>query len=110
MDRLAQALPDLARAQEPYLHEYMEQNPRVKVVFDRRSGTPAFPLDDLRDIYASARHSNVFGKREHYAPLRAALDPVRHILVSHPALAQVVGPIIGRDDFWMQILNTGAST
>ena len=110
VDRLALALPGLAKAQEPFLREYWEQNGGVRVVYDRRSGKPVFPLDDLRDIYASARHSNVFGKREHYAPLRAALDPVRHILVSHPALAQVVGPIIGRDDFWMQILNTGAPT
>ena len=50
------------------------------------------------------------GARKHYAPLLEALDPARHILLSHPALAQVVSPIIGKDNFWMQILNTGGLT
>ena len=86
------------------------KNGGVHVVYDRRSGKPVFPLDDLRDLYAMVRNSNAFGKREHYAPLRDALAPARHILLSHPALRRVVGPIIGRDDFWMQILNAGTST
>ena len=109
VDRLALALPGLAKAQEPFLREYWEQNGGVHVVCDRRSGKPVFPLDDLRDLYAMVRNSNAFGKREHYAPLRDALAPARHILLSHPALARVVGPIIGRDDFWMQVLNAGTS-
>ncbi len=111
IDRLAQALRDLSGAQEPYLQEYCRQNPRVHVSRGRRDGdAPAFPLDDLRDLYAMARHSNVFGEEEYYAPLRAVLDPVRHILRSHPTLARVVSRIVGRDEFWMKILNTGSST
>ncbi len=109
VDRLAQVLPKLAKVQEPFLREYWEQNAGVRVVYDRRSGKPVFPLDDLRDLYAIARHSNELGARKHYAPLLRALDPARHILLSHPVLAQVVGPIIGRDNFWMQILNGGTS-
>ena len=110
VDRLARALPGLAKAQEPFLREYWEQNGGVHVVYDRQSGKPVFPLDDLRDLYALARHSNELGKREYYAPLRDALDPARHILLSHPALARVVGPIIGKDNFWLQILNAGTPT
>ena len=34
----------------------------------------------------------------------------RNILRSHPMLARVVSPIIGQDEFWMEILNTGQST
>ena len=111
IDRLARAIPGLAEAQEPYLGEYWEWNPRVHVTLGSRDGTPpTFPLDDVRAVYARARHSHVFGEAERYAPLCAVLDPVRHILVSHPTLARVVGPIIGRDNFYMQVLNAGHST
>lgn len=111
IDRLAQVLPGLAEVQEPYLREYWKQHPRVHDAGGERDGTqPAFPLDDLRDLYAMARHSHVFGEQEHYAPLLAVLDPVRHILYSHPTLAPVRSRIIGKDDFWMQILNAGNST
>ena len=111
IDRLARALPGLAEAQEPYLQEYRKQNPRVHGAVGGRDGNqPAFSLDDLRDLYAIARHSNVFGEQEHYAPLLAVLDPVRYILYSHPTLALVMSQIIGKDDFWMQILNTGSLT
>ena len=109
VERIALALPDLAKVQEPYLREYWEQNGGVRVEYDRRSGKPVFPLDDLRDLYAIARHSNELEKKDHYAPLMGTLDPARHILLSHPVLAQVVGPIIGKDNFWMQILNRGTS-
>ena len=57
-----------------------------------------------------ACHSNVFGEEEYYAPLCAMLDPVRSILRSHPTLARIASPIIGRDEFWMEIFNTGNST
>lgn len=111
IDRLARALPGLAEAQEPYLQEYWEQHPRVHGAGGGRDGNqPAFPLDDLRDLYAIARHSHVFGEQEHYAPLLAVLDPVRYLLYSHPTLARVRSPIIGKDAFWMQILNAGNST
>ena len=111
IDRLAQELPGLAEVQEPYLEEYRKQNPRVhSVVGDGDGNRPAFPLNDLRDLYAIARHSHVFGEHEHCAPLLAVLDPVRHILYSHPTLASVVGLIIDKDDFWMQILGSGNLT
>ena len=111
IDRLVQALSDLAEVQEPYLREYWEQHPRVHDAVGERDGTqPAFPLDDLRDLYAMARHSHVFGEQAHYAPLLAVLDPVRHILYAHSTLAPVRSRIIGKDDFWMQILNAGNST
>ena len=111
IDCLADALIGLAEAQEPFLREYWERNPRVHDVLGGRDGTPPeFPLGDLCDLYAMARHSHVFSEEKHYAPLCEVLDPVRHILISHPTLARVVGRIIGRDNFWMQILDTGAST
>ena len=76
IDRLARALHNLAEVQEPYLQESSRQNPRVNVVFEELGGNPpAFPLDDLRDLYGRARHGNVFGEQEYFAPLRAVLDP-----------------------------------
>ena len=111
IDRLARALPALADAQEPYLPGYRDLHWLAPVAFDGRDGAaPEFPLGDLRVLYARARHSHVFGETEHYAPLCAVLDPVRHILVAHPTLARVMGPIIGRDNFHMQVLNNGSST
>ena len=111
IDRLSRALPGLAKAQEPYLREYQENNPRVHFESGRRDGNlPAFPLDDLRDLYAMARHSHAFGEDKYYTALCAVLDPVRHILRSHPTLARVVSRIIGKDDFWMQILGKGRLT
>ena len=106
IDRLVRALCRLAEAQEPYLQKYWEQNPRVHVVSVGRGGkAAAFPPDDLRNLYAMACHSNVFGEEEYYAPLCSVLDPVRNIMRSHPTLARVASPIIGRDEFCMEILN-----
>ena len=111
IERLASALPKLAKIQEPYLEAYQQQNPQVHHVYVNRQGIPpTYPLDDLRILYAKAYHSNTFGNAQYYAPLREVLDPVRHIMRSHPTQEQVVSPIIGKDDFWMQVLNSGLST
>ena len=110
-DRLAQALLDLAEEQKPYLREYQKHNPHVHSKLEERNDNPlTFSLDDLRDLYAMAFHSYDFGKEKHYADLNAVLNPVRGILRSHPTLARVMSPIIGRDNFWMQILGRGSST
>lgn len=111
IDRLARALPGLAKAQGPYLREYQEHNPRVHFESGRRDGNlPAFPLDDLRVLYARAHHSHAFGEDKYYTALCAVLDPVRHILRSHPTLARIMSRIIGKDDFWIQILSSGNLT
>ncbi len=70
-----------------------------------------FPLDDLRMVYARARYSRRFGEEAQYAPLRQLLDPVRHALLTHPTLERVAvtGRLIGENDFWMGIVNSGSS-
>ena len=111
IDRLARALPGLAEAQEPYLQEYDRQNPRVHAVYGGPDGDPpAFPLDDLQGLYLMGHHANALGEQEYYAPLCAVLDPVRSILRSHPTLERVVSRIIGRDEFWVEILSSGSVT
>ena len=111
IDSLASSLPKLAEIQEPYLQAYQQLNPQVHNVYvNREEIPPSYPLDDLRILYSTAYHSNAFGNAEYFAPLREALDPVRHIIRSHPNLAQVVSQIIGKDEFWMQVLNSGLST
>ena len=79
-------------------------------MIDGRDVTP-FPLDDLRMVYAEVRYSKRLGKEKHYAPLRTALDLARHALLSHPTLARVAvaGRVIGDNDFWIRILNSGLS-
>ena len=111
IDRLAQALPDLAEEQKPYLREYHKHNPHAHFELGGRDGNPlAFSLGDLRDLYARAFHSYGFGEEKHYADLNEVLNPVRGILRWHPTLARVMSPIIDRDDFWMRILGSGSST
>ncbi len=108
-ERLARALSDLSRAQEPFLQEYWQRTPRKYVLVDGRDETP-FPLDDLQMLYARAYHGGAFGEHEYYATLRAALDPVRSTLRSHPTLWRALGPIIDNDDFWVQTRGHGSLT
>lgn len=111
IDRLTRALHSLAKVQVPYLEEYYRQNPSWHTVDEEQgSESAAFPLDDLRLLYSMARQHNIRSEAERYAPLRDALDPARHALRSHPTLARVVSPIIGRDEFSMDILNSGGLT
>ena len=105
--RLAQVLPPLAQVQESYLREFQE---RHACVIDLRDGRPPpFPLEDLCLLYDEARNGRFWGLEEHYAPLRAVLDPVRHALLCHPTLERVAvtGRLIGDNDFWMQIPGFG---
>ena len=110
IDRVAAALRALALAQEPYLQAYWQHNPCEQVIVNGRDETP-FPLDDVRMVYADARYSRFFSREAEYAPLRAVLDPTRYALLSHPTLEQVAvsGRIVGENDFWMRIVNSGGS-
>ena len=107
IERLSRALTGLSQAQGPFLKEFWQHNPRKQVIVNGQDETP-FPLDDLRMLYAKAVHG--FGKRDYYAPLRAAMDPVRISLRSHPTLWRAVGPLINNDDFWVQICGHGNTT
>ena len=110
IDRLATSLPRLAKAQDAYLEHYWRHYPRTHRIVDGRDVTP-FPLDDVRMVYTRVRYSRRFGEEAQYAPLRKLLDPVRHTLLAHPALQRVAvtGRLIGDNDFWMGIVNSGSS-
>ena len=110
IDRVTTAVRALAQAQEPYLQAYWQHNPRKQIIVNGRDETP-FPLDDVRMVYAEARYSRTFGREAEYAPLRAMLDPARHALLSHPKLERVAvaGRIVGENDFWMRMVNSGTS-
>ena len=107
VERLAQLLPALAQAQEPYLREYQEWYARVIVLRDGEP--PPFPLEDVRLLYDEVRDSRPWGLETHYAPLRAVLDPVRHALLAHPTLERVAvtGRLIGDNRFSMEIPGSG---
>lgn len=107
IERVAQLLPPLAQAQEPYLREYQERHASV---IDLRDGKPPLlPLDDLRLLYDEARDSRPWGLEAHYAPLRAVLNPVRHALLGHPTLERVAvtGRLIGDNRFSLELLGSG---
>ena len=111
VDRLALALQGLADAQKLYLRAHWQYEPRGQWPIDHRVGdTQPVALDELRLLYSKARHNVGMGAEERYAPLRAVLDRARYILMAHPTLEQAIDPIVGRDDFWVQILNGGSST
>ena len=104
IDRLAAVLPALETVQEPFLQAFWQHNPRKPFDVNGRDVTP-FPLDDLRMVYAGARHSRAFGRQAEYASLRSVLDTARQALVAHPTLERVAvtGRLIGENDFSMRI-------
>jgi len=110
IDRLATSLPLLAKAQESYLEHYWRHYPRTLRIVDGRDVTP-FPLDDVRMVYAMVRYSRRLGEEAQYASLRKLLDPVRHSLLAHPTLQRVAvtGRLIGDNDFWLSIVDSGSS-
>lgn len=110
IERVAAALQALASVQEPYLQAYWQHDPCEQIVVDDRDETP-FPLDDVRMVYSAARYSRSFGREAEYAPLRAVLDPARYALLSHPTLERVAvtGRIVGENDFWMRLVNSGGT-
>ena len=111
IDKLVPALAKLAKVQKPYLQDCDRGYLGMPLMYGGRDiDAQAFPLDDMRMLYARSRIAHIYGEEERYAPLCEALNPVRHLLISHPTLERVFGRIIGRDDFYMKILNTGADT
>lgn len=110
IERLAAALVDLEKVQGPYLQSYQQQNTRKSVIVNGKDETP-FPLDDLRMVYSSARYSERFGLEAENERLRSALDPTRHILLSHPELERVAvaGRTVGENNFWLRMLDSGTS-
>lgn len=113
IDRLAQALSKLADGKERSLQKYFGPDSGVPLAFGERDGTPAgLSPDEVRDRYAPPRHDYAFGERERLSVPKGPEASVRHVLLSHPTLARVVGPMIGRDEFWieMPMPNGGRST
>ena len=110
VERLAAILPALAEAQGPYLEDYWRLYPPTHRIMDGSNVNP-FPPDDVRMVYMKARYSRRFGEEARYAPLRRILDSVRHTLLSHPTLERVAvtGRLVGENEFWMGIVNSGSS-
>nr|MEC9421168.1 hypothetical protein [Pseudomonadota bacterium] len=108
--RLVSALDTLSTIQKPFIEAYWQTNGYpTQINFNNKDETP-FPADDLFDLYECARHAERFGNTEYYKPLRAALDPVRGILRSHPVLARAFGRMIGNDDVHIGVLNGSSLT
>lgn len=78
---------------------------------DRRGKEKPFPLNDLRVLYSRVRYGRRLEQRLELELVRAALDATRYVLLSHPQLESVAvsGRIVGENDFWLRILNSGSS-
>ncbi|WP_170755632.1 HEPN domain-containing protein [Ruegeria lacuscaerulensis] len=108
--RLAAALQCLEKVQRPFLEKYWQTNSYPEQIsFNGKDETP-FPKDDLCEVYDLARRAIQSSEIKFYEPLRSALDPVRGILRSHPALGRALGPVIGNDEFRTTILNGSSLT
>ncbi len=104
-DRLAPALINLANVQVPFLEAYWQASTYpARMSFNGKDETP-FPNDDLVHLYAFALCASSSVEKKYFKSLREALDPVRGILRSHPALARALGSQIGNDQFYVKILN-----
>ena len=111
IERLAQALAELAKTQERYRDELDRQRQqRIRPKGDL-PGWRAFghPSHDLWAFYSDA----CAGKDRYYAgeygPLCLALPEVRHVLAAHPAWTGLVDPSDAEDEIWFQILASGSS-
>ena len=108
--RLADCLVALAAVQKPFLNQYWRSHGfPTKMTFNGRDETP-FPADDHFMAYENATHSIRFGNAEYFAPLKAALDPVRGVLRDHPVLARALGNQININDVQVGILNSTTLT
>ncbi len=113
VERLAQALTELATTQKRYRDEfarYRQQRIRMESDLPRPRWRRAFdhPSHDLWDFYwytCAGKDRYYIGE---YSPLCAALTAVRRVLAEHPAWASLVDPSGDRDEFWLQILSHGS--
>ena len=108
--RLAESLVVLSEAQKPFLQGFWETNSYpTRVSFNDQDETP-FPSDDLIAVYNGARYSTLFGTAEYYAPLTAALNPVRGVLGDHPIIGHALGRELPCDEVQVKILNSTSLT
>ena len=108
--RLAESLVVLSEAQKPFLQGFWETNSYpTRVSFNDQDETP-FPSDDLLAVYNGARYSTRFGTAEYYAPLTAALNPVRGVLGDHPIIGHALGRELPCDEVQVKILNSMSRT
>lgn len=103
--RLAEALSKLHTAQVPYIERYWQATSYpTRITFNGSDETP-FHNDDLRELYDLARLARRTDEIQYYRPLRDALDPVRGVLRSHPAVGRAIGSRVGNDEFLVEISN-----
>ena len=110
VERLAQALTELATTQERYRADLDRQRQqRIRMTSDLSRWRRAFdhPSHDLWDFYWCACAGKDRYYIEEYSPLCAALTAVRRVLAEHPAWAGIADPSGDRDEFWLQILSHG---
>ena len=110
VERLAQALTELAATQERYRDDLDRlRRQRVRMTSDLSRWRRIFdhPSHDLWDFYWDAcvgRDRDDIGE---YSSLCASLTEVRRVLAEHSVWAGLADPFGDRDEFWLQILSHG---
>ena len=106
IERLAQALAELAKTQEHYRDElYWRRQQRVRSESERLQWSPFdHPSHALQSFYW---HASTEGRtyEDCYGPLRAALAEVQSVLAGHPAWAGLVDLADGNDELQIRIVN-----
>ena len=111
VERLAQALTELATTQERYRDELDRQHQHRVRSESALPGWRAFdhPSDTLWAFYSGACAGKDRFYAGEYGLLCAALAAVRRVLAVHPALVDVVDPFGDRAEVWIQILDHGST-
>ncbi|WP_432450261.1 hypothetical protein [Aliiroseovarius marinus] len=104
-ERLASALYKLEATQAPYLEKHWQcYGYPATTSFNGKDETP-YPSSDVQDLYDTALRSSNQAETAYFKALRSALDPVRGILRSHPAIGSALGRVAGNDKFMVEIVN-----
>lgn len=108
-ERLADALTVLNVAQVPFLEWYFSASGYTRVLRNGIDETP-FPTDAIYKLYNHALLERRLNNTNKFKNLKAALDPVRGVLRSHPALSKALGNRLGRDEFQLGVLSQTSMT
>ncbi|MEJ5218912.1 hypothetical protein WG622_11705 [Cognatishimia sp. D5M38] len=103
--RLAEALEKLEIAQRPYLERHWQVRGYPPTIHFNDEDVTPYPRDDVLELYDTVLRAKSHREVAYFNDLRSALDPVRGVLRSHPALQRALGHLAGQDKFLIEIAN-----
>ncbi len=107
--RLSSSLSHLEQAQRPFLDWYFSASGYTRIIRNGRDETP-YPGEAIQKLYGDALFEARYKNTENFKKLKAAIDPVRGVLLDHPTLSTALGNNLRRDEFQVGILNHTSMT